>query len=402
MLIFNSEYKLYLYLRISARNCYATLHLDSYELILKFLDLYKQKYPKAVCFSELSASANGFLKRYEAALYDTNSRLEIDPNNYELLYSKAVALRLMDKDTNEAIEAYRTFLAVAPKDHRYVPESYYEMAACYFKHDMSDDEVDFIKNLYRQGEEAEKLQLPCFLPYKSTSKTLLKFKLHKESVPNTKTIPDNNPKLRLTDPHRVEVITHHREWESQLSKAKNDANTFIIPTTHQPSVKQSTAKSLIGLKPITLREMNPAKEHVYNGYVLSVTIIEKAYSSIPSIQIIIEDENLDCERMYIYGFPKEQSEYLINKVYTNGNKMHIINPYLRIGANDRKPSIRVDDFSSILMQNESERIINMCRCCGKANAPHVCSKCEQARYCTKECQTMDWNLYKHKFICKIK
>jgi hypothetical protein len=106
--------------------------------------------------------------------------------------------------------------------------------------------------------------------------------------------------------------------------------------------------------------------------------------------------------MYIYGFPKGQSEYLINKVYTNGNKMHIINPYLRIGAKDRKPSIRVDDFSSILMQNESEQIINMCRCCGKANAPHVCSKCEQARYCTKECQTMDWNLYKHKFICKIK
>ncbi|CAF0829268.1 unnamed protein product [Rotaria sordida] len=384
-----------------ARNCYATLHLDSYELILKFLDLCKQNYPKSARFFELSASANGFLKRFEAALYETNQGLEIDPNNDELLYFKAVALRLMDHHRNEAIEAYQKFLEVAPNDHRYIPESFYEMATCYLKHNMSLDEENIIKNLYRQGEEAEKLQLPCFLPYKSTSKTLLKFRLYNESLPNTKTIPDNNPKLRLTDPHRVEVITHHREWESQLSKAKSNENTFIIPKTHQPSVKQPTVKSLIGLKPITLREMNPAKNHVYNGYVLSVTIIEKAYSSIPSIQIIIEDENLDCQRMYIYGFPEEQSEYLINKVYTNGRKMLIINPYLRIGAKDRKPSIRVDDFSSITMLNESERIINMCRCCGKANSSHVCSQCKQAYYCSKECQIMDWKLYKHKLICQI-
>ncbi|CAF3625043.1 unnamed protein product, partial [Rotaria sp. Silwood2] len=78
--------------------------------------------------------------------------------------------------------------------------------------------------------------------------------------------------------------------------------------------------------------------------------------------------------------------------------MNIINPYLRIGASDKIPVIRVDDFSSIMMQSESEYIVNMCRCCGEANAPHVCSKCKQARYCTKECQTMDWELYKHKLI----
>jgi hypothetical protein len=47
--------------------------------------------------------------------------------------------------------------------------------------------------------------------------------------------------------------------------------------------------------------------------------------------------------------------------------MHIINPYLRIGSNDMKPLIRIDDSSSIIMQSESERVVNMCRCCGETN-----------------------------------
>ena len=70
------------------------------------------------------------------------------------------------------------------------------------------------------------------------------------------------------------------------------------------------------MKPITLRELNPTKDQVYNGYVLSVTIIEEAYSWTPSIHLVIEDENFDCERMLIYGFPEEQGEYLISKMYT--------------------------------------------------------------------------------------
>jgi hypothetical protein len=49
------------------------------------------------------------------------------------------------------------------------------------------------------------------------------------------------------------------------------------------------------LKPISIREM----DHVYDGYVLSVTIIDEAYSWSPSIHLVVEDENLDCERMRI-------------------------------------------------------------------------------------------------------
>ena len=219
---------------------------------------------------------------------------------------------------------------------------------------------------------------------------------------NTESVPVNNRKQHLTDPDRVGVITKHREWEGKTLLEKDNPDHRVISSSVEPRVKQQTAKSLIGLKPITLRELNPTKDQVYDGYVLSVTIVEEAYSWTPSIHLVIEDENFDSERMLIYGFPEEQGEYFISKMYTIGRKMHIINPYLRIGAADRKPTVRVDDFSSIVMQSESERILNMCRYCCEANASKVCVKCREAPYCSKECQTMGWKLYKHKLICKIK
>ncbi|CAM4797371.1 unnamed protein product [Rotaria magnacalcarata] len=381
--------------------CYALLHIDSYELIIKFLGSCKQKYPKSIYFFRLSASVNGWLHRYEDTVFDANTGLEIDPNYYELLYSKAVALRLLDSDMNEAIEAYRAFLAVTPKDHRKVPESYYAMAACYFYIHKLDGLAGIVKKVYKQAEDAEKVQLLCFLPYESDNKTLLKSMFDAQSLPDAEIVaPRRDHKLRLTNPHRIEVIKQHREWEAKSSFVQNNATLDLISGSHQPRVRQQTAKSLIGLKAISLKEMDPTIDHVYDGYVLSVTIIEQTYTWTPSIHLVIEDENFDCERMFIYSFPDGQGKYLTNKVFTIGSKMNIINPYLRLGGTDMKSLVRIDDFSSIIMQSESEQVLNMCRCCGEPNALHVCSKCKQARYCTKECQTIDWQLYKHKFICQ--
>jgi TPR repeat protein len=383
-----------------ARICYVVLHMDSKESVAQFLGPCKQKYPKSIYFFELSAAVNVWLRQYETTLYEANTGLAINSNYYELLYYRAAALRLIGRDMDETIEAYRAFLVVAPKDHRKVPESYYAMASCYFMRRKEQDIPTIIKTIYQEGEEAEKVQLPCFLPYDSKHKTFLKHVLDARSLLNAEPGPIINHKLCLKNPHRIEVILKHREWESRSLQERNNPNQSLMFSTHKSRIKQQTAKSFIGLKPISLREMNPAKDHIYNGYVLSVKIIGEAYSWTPSIHLVIEDENLDCEQMFIYSFPDGQGEYLTSKVYTIGSKMNIINPYLRIGANDMKPLIRIDDFSSIIMQNESERVINMCRCCGEPNAPHVCSKCKQARYCTKECQIMDWQLYKHKLICK--
>ena len=254
----------------NARICRATLQMDSHESIIPFLDACKQKYSKTLYFFELSASVNGFLERYEISLYNSNVGLIIDPNCCELLYYKAAVLRLIGKDMDRAIEAYRTFLEVAPKDHRRVPESYYAMANCYLnRHGL----MDSVKKTYKQGEEAEKVQLSCFLPWDSSSKTLLKSVLYPESIINTGSISPSNRKSYLTDPYRIEGITQYRDWESQ---------------------------------PVQVT-INPNLTFIQN--------IEEAYSWAPSIHLVVEDEHLDCERMFIYSFPEGQEEYYTSKVF---------------------------------------------------------------------------------------
>ncbi|UJR18925.1 hypothetical protein I4U23_022054 [Adineta vaga] len=381
------------------RTCYAHLNLDSQTLLINFLSLCKQKYPKSIHFFETSASMNGFPGHYEDTLYNANLGLEIDPNSCTLLYDKAGALRLLNKDMDEAIEAYRAFLAVAPQDHRKVPASYYAMATCSLARKNDQRLEDAIK-IYEKGEEAEKLQLPCFLPYDSSLKTPIKLQLDLLFSIKTKlsTLAKEN-KARLEDPARIEAIVEQRKWQKTLLQIKNKSPIASGSFTYKASFSQRTAKSLVGLKSITFKEMNSTKDHVYEQHVLSVTIIGEAYSWTPSIQLMIEDEHCDYKKICIYVFPEKQGEYLIKKKFQIGNKMNIINPYLRIGASDKKPVIRIDDFSSIIMQNESEYIVNMCRCCGKANAHYSCGNCKRARYCTKKCQTMDWKLYKHKLIC---
>jgi tetratricopeptide (TPR) repeat protein len=292
--------------------------MDSHQLILQFLEPCKQKYPRSVYFFDLSAHLNHSLNNHEASLYDINTGLGLDSNHCELLYQKAMLLTILNEDIDKIIEAYQAFLAVAPKDHPEVPESYYAMAMCYLVHDRSTVPVDIAKNTYEQGIEAEKLQLPCFPPYQSKSKIVVKRIIDKECSTKVESMPADNHKLRLTNPRRIEIIKRHRQWAVAMSQIKGNSKDTLIRATLPPRVKQQAAKSLVGLKSISLKEMNPTKDHVYNGYVLSLTIIEETYSWSPSIHLVVEDENLDCEQMCIYGFPQAQGEYLIKEVFKIG------------------------------------------------------------------------------------
>ena len=116
-----------------AQICYVYFHGDDFKQCIKILDQSKLKNPKSVHLLVISADINCFLKRWTVALLDCNTGLKLDSKNYELHYTKAVALRCMENpDKNDILEAYRIFLENAPKDHRKVPEAYYAMAQCSF------------------------------------------------------------------------------------------------------------------------------------------------------------------------------------------------------------------------------------------------------------------------------
>ena len=385
-----------------ARVCYAAFHMDSHQSTLEFVNACRVKYPKSVYFLAFSAELNDLLAKYEDALHDANTGLEIDRKNTRLLYSRASALSLIKNwNRQTAIDAYQVFLSHAPRDHRKVPESLYSIGSCHLKGTNAEEPTNEAKKMYEQGLAAEKNQLPCFLPYQSNPKILLQVKFDKILPTETPAIPTPDRQSRIKDPRRIYIVTRHRQWNlrmTQIMEMDSTAKEFL--ETEKPRVKQSATKSLIGLQSISMREMDSNKDYVCTGYVLSVTIVEGALFWDPSIHLVIEDENLDCEPMAIYGFPEGQGSHLIKEIFTVGSRMSIVNPYHRLGATDRKPMIRIDDFSSIIMQSDSGRRVNMCQCCYQSNAAHVCGGCKRARYCSKECQAFDWKVYEHKLVCQ--
>ncbi len=267
---------------------------------------------------------------------------------------------------------------------------------------------DEVLKIYNLGLEAEKLQLPCYLPCKSPSKSFFDslFNMVRltdsgsaESDQTTATAR-HNPH-HLLNPSRIELFREHRRFLSRIqSLLSSNSINIRITTTNLPVRPQKKPKKLTNLKSISLKEIDPTKNHIYEGHVLSLTIIEQTLVFTPSILLLVEDDNLDVERLFIYGFKEEEGQRLIEEVFVIGCKMEILNPSLKIGTTDLQPGIRVDDFSSIIMQDESEKVVQMCRCCGEANAMHRCSRCKQVYYCRSDCQKIDWNEYEHKLLCK--
>ena len=112
--------------------CYTTFNYHDYTRIANLLKECQRKFPRCVYFYELYGDVNGFLQQYEEILISANRALKIDPNHLNCLRNRASALRLMKGgDLDDAIQTFEKFLSLAPKDHRDVPDVYYEIAQCY-------------------------------------------------------------------------------------------------------------------------------------------------------------------------------------------------------------------------------------------------------------------------------
>ncbi len=408
-------------LDIDARICYAYFHSYDMKQAIDFLKQCTEKYPKESFLYRLSGCLYGFTKEYKKGLHELNRAMKLKPNDYEIMYQRAAMMRLVEEcDHRDILESFRSFLKTAPKDHRKFPETYYAMAFCLKdknslikmklrgKLNLSKELISEMKSYYEKGLEAEKIQLPFFLPYQSNNKSLLaltlkNFEIKPEYIDkkNSKKKSTFNPikilerESRLTDPHRIELIVEHREYLNQVRELKTDRDIVNATPALQ---KQKAPKSLLRLKPITLRDMGPTEDYVYEGFFMQITFIEDAIFNGSSIVNVIEDENGDTQRCFIYNFEHENNDSIVQQTFGFGFKMSLINPYMRM-AYDGKPGIRIDNPKSLVKFSEEEKIVDMCRYCCKGNAKMVCSRCKRAQYCDKNCQTNDWKLYKHKLTC---
>lgn len=314
----------------------------------------------------------------------------------------------------ESGDAYRSFLAVAPPDHRWVPRAHYTLAVQRLK--LKEKKLDF-EELLRPGLEAERVQLPCFLPVVSQDKQFLermrklststKSSLEAEAEQAAERFRQQKKNAWLNDLRRTELFSAFRE---AAAFQKGLQGSVVIPWSVTPLERASAAPLNAILKAISLAEMDPRADVIYQGRVLSVAVLTVLVSfsilmhpffssksstfspsQVPhwtgsSLSMLIQDTGGECNRLFIYN--------KLDFIPALGDILGITNPHHRI-ARDMKAAIRVDDPHSVL---KTGRKIKPCNACGEEKAKYSCHKCG-VNYCSKECQMLDWSTYLHKRVC---
>ena len=266
--------------------------------------------------------------------------------------------------------------------------------------------------LYKKGIKSENDQLPCFLPYESNKREALQnifdssfFAVNSGKADSTDKIQDtqsNKELKRITresirkDYRRIQLIVDHRIYLTALNNALKTDRPKSSPA-FTPSKKQ-TVDSIIGLKPIYIKDIDFTRDYILKGYVLKLKTID--IPIIPpaltlALRLVAEDEFGFAERIAIYNLSRDNIKHL-EESYKIGVQFCIISPYIR-QALDNRPMLRVDDPKSIIFVDEIKQ--DICRFCGKDDSKFSCSKCKVAKYCSKECQIDDWKILNHKIIC---
>ena len=223
------------------------------------------------------------------------------------------------------------------------------------------------------------------------------------TIPHSSANGEENPILpaknsnRISNANRIHSIITHREfYASMISMYNGDSSLKItMKSTHVPPKQQTMTRNLIGLKEMLIKDLDLTRDHVLDGYVLTVTNIDMVYFNGSSINLIVEDKEKFAHRMAIYN--DNFGMKAISKTYPMGVEFCIINPYIRMAA-DGKPMIRVDDPKTIMFTGSMK--VEMCYYCGKEKAKNMCGRCKEAKYCSVECQTNDWKILKHNLICQ--
>uniref|UniRef100_A0AC35FC38 MYND-type domain-containing protein n=1 Tax=Panagrolaimus sp. PS1159 TaxID=55785 RepID=A0AC35FC38_9BILA len=378
-------------------------HQNDVDTIVCYLRTHPKRFPQLTFDSQEKFPDDEYLaeRAYDALdctgnLEDTLSYVEAAikriPNNLHLL-----ALRACKKSlTKESMEVLNAFLAAAPPDDPSVPICYYlKLECCGFMEDWKN----FVES-YEAFLVAERSQLPCFeaFPY-------IYGRRRGGAFPIKSTILSSyRLERRKTDPERKRLIIQNRQniVDHLEGTVKPDFfSGFLFGVTHTINPPNSSP-----LVTITLRNMDPNEDKVYNERILEARIIDWAYFDYIikfCVQLKIEDENLDVSRFEIYNWPSTGDRKAdcrkVMKVFRPNTKILIINPY------HRKPEIgqtfiRVEGLKYVKI--DDSMVDKMCHVCGKESAKTLplCSRCKLAFYCSKECQKLDWIELNHKSICK--
>lgn len=405
-------------LDMKIRFCYVVIvlieTLDTFDMYsIELLKEGIKRYPENVAYYVTLCWWLGNKREYKQCKTYTEMGLQKFPNHPEILFIKATSIRvgqplkLIAEPNYELIDALKEFIKYAAVDDRKLPEAYYNLSEALILTPEQDNLRNSIRYYYEKGKAAENLQLPCYQPYAEISSKLyteifLKGKISFNQELDMKVQQPESVlerKSYLKSPVRKAVVTLFRKSYSNTMEAKN-AKEASVPgirirvgasNTKTPKLVHTMPRKMSCLKQITLREMNPRADHIFENHVLELTIIDEMITYFIGLHFIAEDYNGDTIRFCIYNLTRSKKNLENLQV---GSQVAILNPYMRI-AGDFTNGIRVDNPHCVIYLAKSE---NVCRFCGEENATHKCSKCKRL-YCGRQCQILDWKIMKHKLIC---
>jgi hypothetical protein len=401
-------------LDIGARLVKFYLNFHDYNYNKNYLQECIDKYPSYTLFYYFHGGMLSFLDLHDIAIKKYHMGLQLDPNNTEILYNIAVSFRLINK--KETKLAYEAFLEKADKRHRKYPEAFYGIAVYLISENISsnpDKNYKKVEHFYNLGLEAEKNQLFCYLPYNSNSKNVVKVYL--EGILSiTKHLSTNSSKNLLSaenkinstqllfnkniifdydyDLYRKELILNERRTKRDFYELFKDKTVIQSSLPRNKRIIQNYTN----LTKIMLSDVDLTYDHIEKGKFFLVAVIEQPNLNYTSLMTVVEDEENSVQRIAIYNL-KESKEQLFEE-FKVGTVLKIMNPYIRL-AIDMKPIIRIDDIDSFKIV---ERINKPCYMCLKPDCSLTCGKCKTSKYCSKECQLIDWNTYNHSLVCGIK
>ncbi len=391
-------------LDMKARFCFSilTLNRDTSTNDAFPLDILKkgvQQYPENSHYYFLLVTVLSKRKEYEEGLKYATEALKIFPQDPDVLHCRAVLLiSIKNTSSCEIVKVFKDFLNVAPHDHRKVPHAYYYLSSVYlrdFLEDATEQNWQQMESAYESGLKAEKDQMPCYIPYEDDNKSvigdllkskneMLKAVSYSEKL-STTTASKLEKKPYLGNLNRKSIIRRHRELLQKCGALEGIEFSRQIP----PKV-QRLLKKISLLKPITLEEMNPKENHLFEDRIIELLIIDEPMQLLYSVNLIGEDENGNVAPLLIRNIKKDEMHR-----FQAGCRLAIINPYMQCGINHK---IINDEPDCIVYL---EKVNGMCRYCGEENACRKCSKCKRP-YCSRECQEVDWKEMGHKIICGLK
>lgn len=142
---------------------------------------------------------------------------------------------------------------------------------------------------------------------------------------------------------------------------------------------------------ITLEELFVARcDRAYLDRFLRCVVVSVP-KILASVQCVVEDCTREPRRLAIYGW---DAAFL--RQITVGRIVTIYEPYARRAMDG--PMIRVNDVALVVVGEQRK----MCYHCLSASTARMraCSACKVARYCSKECQLLDWKQGSHKASCQ--